>query len=146
MALNIKSNEGGVIRQATAPDVAGNPKLANSLWIKEGTADTPPSLMIWDRFQGAYVCSTTCNLYDVEELPQLAVPVFYPVDGSKTDGFSISHVDPEATIWFSINGAQFSPYPGGNTLFGTPDYFYVAAYAVKDGARASETVVVEYTH
>lgn len=140
--MQLKSNEGSTIRSADAPDVTANPRFKNWLWIKEGN---PPSLQLFNVNTGLWVCDS-CNPYAGTVLTQLDPPVFIPVDQSKTDGFSMTHVTAGAVIWYSINGSPFQPYGGGTILYGVPDYMFVAAYAVKSLFRDSETVLVEYKH
>lgn len=135
--LQLNGNEGRVIRDGPAPNVAANPKYKNFIWIKEGN---PPTVQLYNVHTNAWSSG------DGEILTKLDPPAFTPEDGTNTDGFSIAHSDGSVTIWYSVNGEVFLPYPGGTILLGSrdKDYFYVSAYAVKSGSLDSDIVMVEY--
>jgi hypothetical protein len=140
--LTIKtSNRGYTVRQADPPDVATYPFYKNFVWIKEGS---PPTMMVFDITTGLWVLPGTSEESGVV-LPQLAVVLFTPADGTLTDGFTLTHETPDVVIWYNINNSDFSEFPlGQNVLVGLPDYMTVAAFATKEGYLDSDTLVVEY--
>lgn len=132
----VTANEGSTIRQATPPDVTTRPELKNYIWIKEGN---PPSQHLFNHVTGLW--SDTNPGLSVTKLDAVT-PL--PPTGSLTDGFSLSHTDPSATIYYSVNGGPYQVYAGGTVLKGTPDYVYVAAYAARSGYLNSDVVFAEY--
>lgn len=142
MSLSITVNEGRTIRQAAPPDVSVDPRYKNYVWVKE-MYPAPPQVCAWDESAQAWVCPDGLTNNGVV-IAQLASVVFSPLSGRSTEGFSLSHAATGVVIWYSVNGNPFQVYSGGVVFVDNPGYFFVAAYATKNGLRDSDIVIAEY--
>src|SRR6185369_4353907 len=110
MNNQLASDEGKTIVGETEPDVASNPRLANCIWIQTGN---PPLIKVWNRSTHAWVVPSTNGATAITGQDKLANPVFDPVSNTRADGFTITHANPSAEIWYSLNGADWLQFTAG---------------------------------
>jgi hypothetical protein len=139
--------DGFIINSDTEPNVLLNPRYAFCLWMK-GT--DPSTLYYYNRTTKQWVIYTVPDVitpyyytYYGGYMTKVASPTFSPVSGTITEGFSLVHSDPNAVIYYSINGAAYSPYSDYVHLT-TGLKVWIAAFARRTNCLDSDVVVVTY--